>query len=211
MTSIWPAPAKLNLFLHIVGRRADGYHLLQTVFQLVDLHDDIAITPRKDGVVERLGGLAHVPPAQDLVVRAALALRTYAGRPELGATLAVTKRIPAGAGMGGGSSDAATTLVALNHLWGLGLPLETLAELGLGLGADVPVFVYGHTAWGEGVGENLTPLELPERWFAVIHPGIAVPTGPLFPPKAMMFDIPTSFCACHTSRCVPGRRPQHHT
>ncbi len=190
MTSIWPAPAKLNLFLHIVGRRADGYHLLQTVFQLVDLHDDIAITPRKDGVVERLGGLAHVPPAQDLVVRAALALRTYAGRPELGATLAVTKRIPAGAGMGGGSSDAATTLVALNHLWGLGLPLETLAELGLGLGADVPVFVYGHTAWGEGVGENLTPLELPERWFAVIHPGIAVPTGPLFQTPDLTRDSP---------------------
>ena len=189
-TSVWPAPAKLNLFLHIVGRRADGYHLLQTVFQLVDLQDDIAITPRTDGVVERLGGLAHVPPEQDLVVRAALALRAFVGRPELGATLAVTKRIPEGAGMGGGSSDAATTLVALNHLWGLGLRVETLAELGLALGADVPVFVHGHTAWGEGVGENLTPLALPERWFAVIHPGIAVPTGPLFQAPDLTRDSP---------------------
>jgi 4-diphosphocytidyl-2-C-methyl-D-erythritol kinase len=164
--------------------------LLQTVFQLVDLQDDIAITPRTDGVVERLGGLAHVPPEQDLVVRAALALRAFAGRPELGATLAVTKRIPEGAGMGGGSSDAATTLVALNHLWGLGLRVETLAELGLELGADVPVFVHGHTAWGEGVGENLTPLALPERWFAVIHPGIAVPTGPLFQAPDLTRDSP---------------------
>ena len=188
--SRWPAPAKLNLFLHIVGRRADGYHRLQTVFQLVDLCDEIAITPRTDGIIERVGGLAHVPPERDLVVRAALALRTAAGRPELGATLAVTKRIPEGAGMGGGSSDAATTLVALNRLWGLEMPLATLAALGLGLGADVPVFVYGHTAWGEGIGEELTPLALPERWFAVIHPGVAVPTGPLFQAPDLTRDSP---------------------
>ena len=189
-TSLWPAPAKLNLFLHIVGRRADGYHLLQTVFQLVDLQDDIAITPRPDGVIEREGGLAHVPAAQDLVVRAAVALRAAAARPELGATLAVTKRIPEGAGMGGGSSDAATTLVALNRLWGLGWTVEQLATLGLQLGADVPVFVRGHTAWGEGVGEKLTPLVLPERWFAVIHPGVGVPTGPLFQAPDLTRDSP---------------------
>ena len=189
-TTRWPAPAKLNLFLHIVGRRPDGYHLLQTVFQLVDLCDEIAITPRKDGVIERVGGLVHVPAEQDLVVRAARALRAAAGRPELGATLAVTKRIPEGAGMGGGSSDAATTLVALNRLWGLEMPLETLAALGLGLGADVPVFVHGHTAWGEGIGEKLTPLAVPERWFAVIHPGIAVPTGPLFQAPDLTRDSP---------------------
>ena len=189
-TTRWPAPAKLNLFLHIVGRRPDGYHLLQTVFQLVDLCDEIAITPRTDGVIERVGGLAHVSAEQDLVVRAARALRAAAGRPELGATLAVTKRIPEGAGMGGGSSDAATTLVALNRLWGLEMPLETLAALGLGLGADVPVFVHGHTAWGEGIGEKLTPLAVPERWFAVIHPGIAVPTGPLFQAPDLTRDSP---------------------
>ncbi len=206
VAQVWPAPAKLNLFLHIVGRRPDGYHLLQTVFQLVDLCDDIAITPRTDGIIERVGGLAHVPPAQDLVVRAALALRAAAGRPALGATLAVTKRIPEGAGMGGGSSDAATTLVALNRLWALDFPVEKLAELGLSLGADVPVFVHGHTAWGEGVGEKLTPMALPERWFAVIHPGVGVPTGPLFQAPDLTRDSPilTIRSSVAALRVLPG-------
>ena len=186
----WLAPAKLNLFLHLVGRRADGYHLLQTVFQLVDLYDEIRITPRLDGVLERRGGLASVPPEQDLVVRAAAALRRAAENPALGATLEVLKRIPEGAGMGGGSSDAATTLVALNQLWGLHWPLASLAAVGLTLGADVPVFVYGETAWGEGVGENLTPVAVPDCWFAVVHPGVTVPTGAIFQAADLTRDSP---------------------
>ena len=189
-TPVWPAPAKLNLFLHIVGRRADGYHLLQTVFQLVDLCDELRIEPRDDGVLERRSGLAHVAPEADLVIRAARALREAAGQPALGATIDLRKRIPEGAGMGGGSSDAATTLVALNRLWGLHWPVERLADLGLALGADVPVFVHGHSAWAEGVGEQLTPLALPECWFAVIHPGIGVPTGPLFQAPDLTRDSP---------------------
>ena len=187
---VWPAPAKLNLFLHIVGRRDDGYHRLQTVFQLVDLCDRLTIEPRSDGVLERRGGLVHVPPEQDLVIRAAAVLREAAGDPALGAVITVEKHIPEGAGMGGGSSDAATTLVALSHLWGLHWPASRLAALGLRLGADVPVFVHGRTAWGEGVGEELTPLTLPERWFAVIHPGIGVPTGPVFQAADLTRDSP---------------------
>jgi 4-diphosphocytidyl-2-C-methyl-D-erythritol kinase len=186
----WPAPAKLNLFLHITGRRADGYHLLQTVFQLVDLCDELEITPRTDGALERPLGLAGVAPDDDLVLRAARALRDAAGRPALGATIAVHKRIPAGAGMGGGSSDAASTLVALNRLWKLGLDLPDLAAIGLKIGADVPFFVHGSTAWAEGVGERLTPVETPERWFAVVHPGVAVATGPLFQSPDLTRDSP---------------------
>jgi 4-diphosphocytidyl-2-C-methyl-D-erythritol kinase len=177
--SHWPAPAKLNLFLHITGKRPDGFHDLQTVFQLIDLCDDIAITVRDDGLIERTAGPADVPPESDLVVRAARALKAESGTP-LGASLRVTKRIPMGGGLGGGSSDAATTLLALNHLWGTGLTPETLAALGLALGSDVPVFVAGSSAWAEGRGEHLTPVELPERWFAVIHPRVHVPTAAVF-------------------------------
>jgi len=175
----WPAPAKLNLFLHVTGRRADGYHDLQTLFQLIDLCDDIAITPREDGVIERVAGPAEVPAETDLVVRAARALRDYTGTP-LGATLEVKKRIPMGGGLGGGSSDAATTLLALNRLWGTGLAVDTLAGIGLSLGSDVPVFVRGSSAWADGRGERLAPVELPERWYAVIHPGVHVATPAVF-------------------------------
>jgi 4-diphosphocytidyl-2-C-methyl-D-erythritol kinase len=175
----WPAPAKLNLFLHIVGRRADGYHQLQTLFQLVDLCDTVAITVRDDAVIDRPVGPAGVDPGDDLVVRAAGALQSHTGT-RLGASLRVLKRIPMGGGLGGGSSDAATTLLALNRLWRCGLGTDELAQMGLPLGADVPVFVRGSSAWAEGIGETLTPVELPEKWFVIIHPGVAVATRDVF-------------------------------
>src|SRR4051812_511767 len=146
----WSAPAKLNLMLHIVGRRADGYHELQTVFQIIDLCDRLEITVRDDGEIRRTKGPASIPEADDLVVRAARALQSASGT-RLGADIAVTKVIPMGGGLGGGSSDAATTLVALNHLWKTGLDADQIADIGLRLGADVPVFVHGSSAWGEGV------------------------------------------------------------
>jgi len=175
----WPAPAKLNLFLHIVGRRPNGYHELQTVFQLIDLCDTVSVVVREDGLIERPVGPAGVAPEEDLVVRAARALQNRTGT-GLGATLRVFKKIPQGGGLGGGSSDAATTLLALNRLWGCGLGLDELVALGLPLGADVPVFVRGSSAWAEGVGETLTPVELPDRWFVVIHPGVGVATRDVF-------------------------------
>jgi 4-diphosphocytidyl-2-C-methyl-D-erythritol kinase len=177
--SHWPAPAKLNLFLHVTGRRPDGFHNLQTLFQLIDLCDDIGITVRDDGQIERLAGPADVPPETDLVVRAARALQAATGT-RLGASLRVKKRIPMGGGLGGGSSDAATTLTALNHLWSLHLTPAALAQIALTLGSDVPVFVYGSSAWAEGRGEVLTPVELPERWFVVIHPRVHVATPQIF-------------------------------
>jgi 4-diphosphocytidyl-2-C-methyl-D-erythritol kinase len=177
--TLWPAPAKLNLFLHVTGRRPDGYHELQTVFQLVDLCDTIALSVRPDGRIERPDGPPGVDPEADLTVRAARALQVATGC-RLGATLRVRKRIPMGGGLGGGSSDAATVLLGLNELWGCGLPVDELARLGLPLGADVPVFVRGSSAWGQGVGEDLQPLELPESWYVVIHPGVAVGTRDVF-------------------------------
>jgi 4-diphosphocytidyl-2-C-methyl-D-erythritol kinase len=175
----WPAPAKLNLFLHVTGRRADGYHELQTLFQLIDLCDTISIRVRDDGVIERGAGPAGVRPEEDLVVRAAHALKDANGTP-LGASIAVRKRIPLGGGLGGGSSDAATTLLALNELWGLKLSRSDLAGLGLTLGADVPVFIQGSSAWGEGVGERLTPAKLPQRWYVIVYPGVGVATREVF-------------------------------
>ncbi|HEV2285605.1 MAG TPA: 4-(cytidine 5'-diphospho)-2-C-methyl-D-erythritol kinase [Steroidobacteraceae bacterium] len=175
----WPAPAKLNLFLHVTGRRADGYHELQTLFQLIDLADSIAIRVRADGVIERPEGPPDVAPEADLTVRAARALQAATGT-SLGAQLRVLKRIPLGGGLGGGSSDAATALVALNVLWKCGMEVAELARLGRSLGADVPVFIEGFSAWGEGVGDRLTPVELPERWYLVIHPGVAVSTAAVF-------------------------------
>ena len=175
----WPAPAKLNLFLHVTGRRADGYHELQTLFQLIDLTDTITIRVREDGQIERHAGAAGVPAEADLTVRAARALKGATGTP-LGASVWVRKRIPQGGGLGGGSSDAATVLLALNELWRCGLSPRELATLGLHLGADVPVFVQGSSAWAEGVGERLTPLTLPERWYALIYPGVAVSTREVF-------------------------------
>jgi 4-diphosphocytidyl-2-C-methyl-D-erythritol kinase len=175
----WPAPAKLNLFLHVTGRRADGFHELQTLFQLVDLCDSIAITLREDGRIERPAGAAGVTPEADLALRAAHLLQRATGC-RLGATLKVHKRIPLGGGLGGGSSDAATVLLALNDLWGTRLSLPELAALGLPLGADVPVFVQGSSAWGEGIGERLTPVTLPAKWYVILHPGVGVSTREVF-------------------------------
>ena len=175
----WPAPAKLNLFLHVTGRRSDGYHELQTLFQLIDLSDTVSIAVRDDGLIERPAGPVGVDADSDLTVRAAKTLQAATGC-RSGASLRISKRIPMGGGLGGGSSDAATVLLALNHLWCCGLSIEELARLGLPLGADVPVFIRGSSAWAEGVGERLVPVELPERWYVVIHPGVAVPTKDVF-------------------------------
>lgn len=175
----WPAPAKLNLFLHIVGRRPDGYHLLQSVFQFLDVGDVISLTLRDDGLIRRVTPLAGVVEDADLTVRAARCLQA-ATETSLGADIAVEKRLPMGAGLGGGSSDAATVLVALNRLWGLGCTEDRLADLGLTLGADVPVFVRGRAAWAEGVGERLTPVDLPEPWYVVLVPPCHVSTAEIF-------------------------------
>jgi 4-diphosphocytidyl-2-C-methyl-D-erythritol kinase len=175
----WPAPAKLNLFLHITGRRADGYHQLQTVFQFLDYGDELRFRVRDDGVIRALHNLPGVTSEQDLTVRAAWLLKENTGG-SLGADIELTKRLPIGGGLGGGSSDAATTLVALNHLWKLGLSVDELAKLGLRLGADVPVFVHGRAAWAEGVGERLTPMQLEEPWYVVIVPPCRVSTGEIF-------------------------------
>ena len=175
----WPACAKLNLFLHVTGRRADGYHELQTLFQLIDLADTLAISVREDGRIERPEGPLGLAAEADLTVRAACALQSATGT-RLGATLKVHKRIPQGSGLGGGSSDAATALLALNELWSCRLELEELAGLGAALGADVPVFVRGSSAWAEGVGERLTPVELPAKWYLVIYPGVSISTREVF-------------------------------
>jgi 4-diphosphocytidyl-2-C-methyl-D-erythritol kinase len=176
----WPAPAKLNLMLHVVGRRPDGYHELQTVFQLIDLVDSIDIAVREDGVISRPNGPLGIPENEDLVIRAARALKAATGTP-LGATISVLKRIPMGGGLGGGSSDAATTLVALNHLWQTGLSSAQISEIGVKLGADVPVFVSGHSSWAEGIGEKLSAVSLgADSWYLVIFPGVSVPTATVF-------------------------------
>ena len=182
----WPAPAKLNLCLHVTARRADGYHELQTIFQLISLADQLSFDLRDDHRIVRLdyegaaaGALSGVGEDQDLCVRAARALQLRTGV-TAGATIRIRKNIPVGGGLGGGSSDAATTLVVLNALWQGGLSTDELAEIGMGLGADVPVFVRGFSGLGEGVGERLTPLELPNSWFLVIHPGVSIPTRDVF-------------------------------
>lgn len=177
--TIWPAPAKLNLFLHVLGRREDGYHRLQTLFQFLDYGDELSVVVRKDGVITRPEGADDVAEDQDLAVRAARALQSASGT-RLGADIRVLKRTPMGAGLGGGSSDAATALVALNHLWALGMSIDALATLGLSLGADVPVFVRGTASWAEGVGEVLTPVTLPEPWYAVLAPEVQVSTAAIF-------------------------------
>jgi 4-diphosphocytidyl-2-C-methyl-D-erythritol kinase len=182
-TSVWPAPAKLNLFLHILGRRPDGYHELQTCFQFVDLCDEISIEVRADGQIRRALDIPGLPERADLCLRAAQALKEATGS-ALGADIRLRKRIPIGGGLGGGSSDAATCLVALNHLWGLELPTDKLAALGLKLGADVPVFVHGRVAWAEGVGERLTPLYPPaapaELNYLILKPNVFVSTAAVF-------------------------------
>ena len=174
-----PAPAKLNLFLHVVGRRADNYHQLQTLFRFIDLHDTLHFTLRKDGAVRRTNAIEGVAEEQDLCVRAARLLQSETGC-ALGVDIAVEKHIPLGGGLGGGSSDAATALIALNRLWSLGLPRARLMQLGLRLGADVPVFVFGKNAFAEGVGEELHAYPLPEAWYVVLFPPVRVPTAEIF-------------------------------
>jgi 4-diphosphocytidyl-2-C-methyl-D-erythritol kinase len=188
-TPSWPAPAKLNLFLHITGRRADGYHLLQTVFQLLDVGDELRFEINADGRIIRDYSLAGVSAEADLVIRASRALQAHCQHSQ-GATIRLHKRLPAGGGLGGGSSDAATTLVALNHLWGCGLSAAELAQLGLQLGADIPVFVHGHSAWAEGVGERLQPIALPARWFVVLAPAVSVSTAEVFSHSQLIRDCP---------------------
>jgi 4-diphosphocytidyl-2-C-methyl-D-erythritol kinase len=172
------SPAKLNLFLHITGRRPDGYHTLQTVFQLLDYGDELEFTPREDGQIV-LTGMDEIVPEQNLIIRAARALINWMPACA-GMAIHITKRIPMGGGLGGGSSNAAVTLVMLNHLWNLGLTTAKLAEIGLSLGADVPVFIHGHSAWAEGIGERLQPVDLPERWYVVITPSCHVSTPKIF-------------------------------
>ena len=185
----WPAPAKINHFLHVTGRRGDGYHLLQTLFQFLDLADKLRITVTADGRISCLRNYNQVEEQDDLVVKAATLLQEIGGSAR-GAQIHVDKSIPIGGGLGGGSSDAATTLVALNCLWDTGLTTDQLAEAGLGLGADVPVFVRGFAAWGEGVGEILEPVELPENWYFLIYPGTPVVTADIFNAPGLMRATP---------------------
>ncbi|MHC5149931.1 4-(cytidine 5'-diphospho)-2-C-methyl-D-erythritol kinase [Stenotrophomonas rhizophila] len=202
--STWPAPAKLNLFLHITGRRPDGYHQLQTVFRLLDWGDRIHLRVRDDGRIRREGtSAAGVAEADDLAIRAAHLLKDAANIGQ-GADIGVEKRVPAGGGFGGGSSDAATVLVALNRLWNAGLDVDALAALGLQLGADVPVFVRGHNAWAEGVGELLTPIALPPAWFVLVHPGVHVPTPALFASPDLTRDAPVAKIADFASGSLLG-------
>ena len=181
---LYPAPAKINLFLHVLGRRPDGFHTLQTVFRFVDLCDWIGIEVRNDGRILRVGDNAGISEEQDLALRAARLLKAHSGS-ALGAAIGVEKQIPLGGGLGGGSSNAATVLCVLNRLWGLHLDIRELAALGLKLGADVPVFVHGRNAWAEGIGEQLTPLDLPPCWYVLIHPGVSVQTAQVFASKEL--------------------------
>ncbi|OBU12407.1 4-(cytidine 5'-diphospho)-2-C-methyl-D-erythritol kinase [Morganella psychrotolerans] len=217
LTSLtWPSPAKLNLFLYITGRREDGYHLLQTLFQFLDYGDSVTITPRTDDNIRLLTPLDGVPDEQNLVVRAARLLQQYArdqrltGTP-LGADIAVDKILPMGGGIGGGSSNAATVLIALNYHWKLQLQDETIAQLGVTLGADVPVFVRGHAAFAEGIGEILTPASPPEPWYLVAHPGISVPTPLIFTDPQLIRDtpirsLPALLKAPFANDCEPAAR-----
>lgn len=187
--SAWPAPAKLNLFLHVVGRRPDGYHLLQTAFRFIDRADTLRFAPRDDGRIVLATPIPGVPPETDLTVRAAERLRAATGCRH-GVTIHLEKRLPMGGGLGGGSSDAATVLLALNHLWALGLSRAALQELGLALGADVPVFVFGRNAFAEGVGEALGPIVLPPAWYLVLEPAAQVPTATIFGAPELRRDTP---------------------
>ena len=175
----WPAPAKLNLFLHITGRREDGYHNLQTLFQFLDFGDYLQFQVRQDGEIHRQTTIAGVDPQHDLTVRAARLLQQHTGC-ALGVDIRIEKNLPMGGGLGGGSSDAATTLVALNELWDLGLAQAELIDLGRSLGADVPIFIFGQSAWAEGIGEKLQAVDLPDSWYVVVFPGVAVSTAELF-------------------------------
>lgn len=185
----YPAPAKLNLFLHVVGRRADGYHLLQSVFRFIDMSDRVWLGVRDDGKIVRLVDLQGVPEDLDLTVRAARLLKARTGC-GLGADIRLEKRLPMGGGLGGGSSDAATVLLALNRLWGVDLPRAALQELALELGADVPVFVFGQSAFAEGVGEKLAPISLPPSWYVVLTPPVEVATKAVFATPELTRNTP---------------------
>ena len=178
-STVFPAPAKLNLFLHVVGRRQDGYHLLQTAFRFIDYGDELSFAVRADGEIRHTNPLPGVAPENDLSVRAARALQEEAGCRQ-GADIGIVKRLPMGGGLGGGSSDAATTLIALNRLWGTRLPRARLQQLALTLGADVPVFVFGRNAFAEGIGEQLSVLSLPPAWYLILVPELAVSTTEIF-------------------------------
>lgn len=191
----WPSPAKLNLFLYITGRRADGYHQLQTLFQFLDYGDTLTIVPRQDDQIQLLTPVEGVPDEQNLIVRAARLLQQHCTAHAIatlprGADISIDKRLPMGGGLGGGSSNAATVLVALNELWQCGLSDDQLAEMGLTLGADVPVFVRGHAAFAEGIGEQLQPANPAEKWYLVAHPGVSIPTPVIFADVELKRDTP---------------------
>ena len=179
MTTKWLAPAKINLFLHVTGRRSDGYHTLQTVYQFVDMCDVLRFAVREDSDVRLMSEFTQVPPEDNLVVRAARALQAHSGT-RAGTDITLEKIIPTGGGLGGGSSDAATTLVALNEFWRLGLSIKELAEIGVTVSADVPVFVYGQSSWAEGIGEKLTPVAPLEPWYLIVNPNVEASTAALF-------------------------------
>lgn len=197
--STWPAPAKLNLFLHVTGRRADGYHEIQTLFQLLDWGDEITIRVTADGRISREAAAYPVREADDLVVRAALSLQRAAAC-SMGAVIGVHKSIPLGSGLGGGSSDAATVLLALNHLWACRLDLPSLADLGVALGADVPLFIRGHTALATGIGDQLEPVELGPRHYVLVFPGLSIATGAVF----MDPDLPRNSAPISRAEALSG-------
>jgi len=211
---VWPAPAKLNLCLHIVGRRPDGYHLLQSAMQFVDLCDELRFHERPAGTIERIVGPAEIPAESDIAVKAARALAT--GRTVPGIGIELHKRIPVQGGLGGGSSDAATVLVALNQLWQLHLSVDELARIGLTLGADVPFFVRGSAAWVEGVGEQLTPYDFPEQHYLIVKPQAAVSTAEIFQAAELTRNSPVTtirgFLAAggrnDCTSCVRSRYPE---
>lgn len=186
---ILPAPAKLNLMLHILGRRDDGFHQLQTIFQFLDYADELGFAPRTDGHIQLHTDIPGVPPESNLIVRAARQLQKISGS-TLGADIWLDKRLPIGGGIGGGSSNAATTLLALDRLWSLGYSERQLMDIGLTLGADVPVFIFGHAAFAEGIGEILTPIELPESWFLVAVPQVSVSTAEVFADPELTRNTP---------------------
>lgn len=212
-----PAPAKLNLMLHIVGRRADGYHLLETLFQFLDYADTLHFSPRSDGQIVLHSTIAGVPHDDNLIVRAARLLQERS-QSKLGADIWLDKKLPVGGGIGGGSSNAATTLVGLNHLWRTAFDLEQLAQLGLTLGADVPVFVMGRAAFAQGIGEQLQPVELPEPWYLVGVPAVSISTAKIFSDKALTRNTPITNirtvlkqgghndCQAVVERCYPEVR-----
>lgn len=220
MITRWPSPAKLNLFLYITGQREDGYHNLQTLFQFLDYSDTITIEPNHHGEICLDTPLSGVSNEQNLILRAAhllksLAIKRAASFQHVGARLTVDKRLPMGGGLGGGSSNAATVLVALNKLWQTGFTAEELAFHGLSLGADVPVFIHGHAAFAEGVGDKLQSVSLPEKWYLVAHPGISVSTPAVFNDPALIRDTPQrNLCDLLTSPfsndCEPVVRKRFH-